>query len=119
LSVGLRVEGMTLQPEFGYFLDKTWRLSPALRKPVSHPTTPNPIGSHITPVDSTTLFGSDCRRPRCDPLCAQGRTGQDPDLAAPWSVHQVTAPMIDPTHKTVETPANSSSDRNHQSRLRL
>jgi uncharacterized protein len=34
-ALGWLSEGMTLRPEFGYFLDKTWRMHPALTEPVS------------------------------------------------------------------------------------
>jgi uncharacterized protein len=34
-ALGWLSEGMTLKPEFGYFLDKTWRMHPALTAPVS------------------------------------------------------------------------------------
>ncbi len=34
-ALGWLSEGMTLKPEFGYFLDETWRMHPALTAPVS------------------------------------------------------------------------------------
>lgn len=34
-ALGWLSEGMTLKPEFGYFLDRTWRMHPALTAPVS------------------------------------------------------------------------------------
>lgn len=34
-ALGWLSDGMTLSPEFGYFLDKTWRMHPALTEPVS------------------------------------------------------------------------------------
>ena len=35
-ALGWLSDGMTLQPEFGYFLDTTWRMHPALTEPVSN-----------------------------------------------------------------------------------
>lgn len=34
-ALGWLSEGMTLRPEFGYFLDKTWRMHPELTAPIS------------------------------------------------------------------------------------